>query len=991
MNILKYLRNFAFATTFILCCSCNDELDKSFDGSELTSVMMQASHFISDINNTRTILTPTENGTAFSWKIGDIVAVYSEYKGMTNFYIDDESISDDGTSANFNGSGFKLLENNNYYAFYPYSSSVQTLDKKAITTSYLGQEMKSNGDFSSLGDYDYMYAKNNTNNSGAVAFSFQHLGCIVEYKLAVPQTANYSKVRFELSESEKSICHGGIVDITAEIPCIESESSDSLMTVYLNKDGGGIKVTKDSVLTVYMMMSPQDLSGEKIIIRLVDNDNNWYTAKSTGKNMRAGYTYHYEVNNTTGGFTGSGTGLPNDELSVELVSTYTHATKLGYEGMVLDGNILYTTGQFGVRAIDYSNENTPFLIKSVDLKSLTNNRTDMLARSIAVKDDYLYVSMRQTSTGPNEYATPVVKLGFENDLGNYNDIPIENGISSNDTINAFFKTLRLNSINFNQKFKVLYLYKGFYQNGYYLNTINLQAEDGTSAVLFRETFETREEALASLKNEYRNSKGDYCEVDWSALPQYHNVFRNVEFYNIGGLDTYRHTGTASISSSTNACPNTGNHSILMDSGNGTAHNSAFLITSSLSNTYEDGYLSFWFKVEDFSSQNVEIPLTGLSGKNVMSLIINPIGNDNFLIGLKANDDSCIGETVFNTNNWYNIKIEITPSSIALLQRNKESGTWMKNVSLTLTNSNNISYNQLMAGICTNGNNTRIYFDDYYFNETDIDDVSYINGKLAILDKRTLEIIQIYNLDVKAIDTQIYDNRLVVTCFYGFNVYDITDASNPKLTYAYRVDSFKESQNCAIYEYGGKVYAFICNYSQGYTIADITDVNNVSIVCVNDYKSITYNGNNLYNIIYNFDVYIDYPFAYLTNATMRNYLYSDSDRRGIMTINLSDFNNPDPHFSFVESDLITSVTYGDPRPTHIARTGNHLLINNTEKGFLVFEIGNDGIPSYKTSVTVPGRPSVNDIYVPLDGRIFINDNDHGGTEYPDRNIYLYKGF
>ena len=985
------IRLILFLELTLLFVSCQDELNYSLNRGDITSVKMIAPNFISaDSVSTRTILTPTDNGTAFSWKIGDVVAVYSSLNGMTNFYIDNESISEDGTSADFNGSGFKLLGNSTYFAFYPYSSSIQSLDKTAIPVSYLGQNMKGNGDFSSLGNFDYMYASGITNNNGTAALSFQHLGCVVEYKLTVPKTANYTQVRLELkSNTDEYLLTSGIVDITAESPFIyhdDAAASDSILMVELNAEGNGIRVIKDSLLTIYMMMPPQDLSDNKITIRLVDNEQNWYTAVVDGKNMRAGYTYHYEVSKQNGGFTGSGTGLPNEDISLKLLSIYTNASKMAYEGMVLDGNILYTSGRFGVRSIDYSNEISPVLQSRVDIKRISNNRSDMSARSIAIKNNILYVPLRQTSTGPNENCVPSMKFGFENNLGNYNDHEIINEISSNDTVSAFFKELRLNSINYNQTFKVLYLYKGFYQNGYYLNTINLQGEDGTSAVLFRETFNTREEAMNALKAEYRNNKGDYCKVDWSALPQNWNVFRGVEFYNVGGFDTYTHTGTASISSSTEACPNTGCYSICIDSGEGVADNSAIFVTSNLSSATTNGCVSFWLNVENISS-HAEMPLLGLSGENVLSFIVNQSGADGYNIGLALKGNSVTGISKLNKGEWYNFKIRIQSNSVVLCYRSKECADWIEEVEMPSA----ISFDQLTTGLNARGNGIKLYFDDYYYNESDIDDVSYVNGKLAILDKNTLDVYQIFNLDVKAIDAKIYGNRLVVTCFYGFNVYDISDAINPKLTYSYRVSSFKEFQNCEIFENSGKVYAFICNYSQGYTIADITDVNDVSISYINDYKSMIYNEENLYGKIYNFDVHIDYPYAYLTNATMRTYLNTESDRRGILTIDLSDLNNPNPHFSFVAADLVTEVTNGDPRPTRIARSGDFLIINNTEKGLLVFKIGKDGKPEYNSLVNIPGKPSVNEIYVPYDGLIFVNDNDDGGSKYSDRNIYLYRMF
>ena len=83
-----------------------------------------------------------------------------------------------------------------------------------------------------------MYAKGITNNNGTVALSFQHLGCVVEYKLKVPKSSQYTQVRFELkSNAEKTLLHDGVVNITDETPYISLVNetvSDSIMTVKLN-------------------------------------------------------------------------------------------------------------------------------------------------------------------------------------------------------------------------------------------------------------------------------------------------------------------------------------------------------------------------------------------------------------------------------------------------------------------------------------------------------------------------------------------------------------------------------------------------------------------------------------------------------------------------------------------------------------------------------------------------------------------------------------
>ena len=82
----------------------------------------------------------------------DVVAVYSAAKGMTNFFIDEASISEDKSTADFYGSDFLWSPTSTYYAFYPYGSG-QALDKSAIPVNYKYQKQYSNGDFSDLGNF----------------------------------------------------------------------------------------------------------------------------------------------------------------------------------------------------------------------------------------------------------------------------------------------------------------------------------------------------------------------------------------------------------------------------------------------------------------------------------------------------------------------------------------------------------------------------------------------------------------------------------------------------------------------------------------------------------------------------------------------------------------------------------------------------------------------------------------------------------------------
>ena len=142
-----------FAILLILI-SCQDTTQYDGYKTNLSSpVRMSALNFsggdvVDKEKKTRSYLIPDYDGTKFSWTTGDVAGVYSSGKGLTNFFIDDESISDDGTSATFNGSGFSLKQNTIYYAFYPYSAAA--LDKTNIPIRYSGQNIINNGDFKGL-------------------------------------------------------------------------------------------------------------------------------------------------------------------------------------------------------------------------------------------------------------------------------------------------------------------------------------------------------------------------------------------------------------------------------------------------------------------------------------------------------------------------------------------------------------------------------------------------------------------------------------------------------------------------------------------------------------------------------------------------------------------------------------------------------------------------------------------------------------------------
>ena len=109
MNLFDKKHNLSlfFLVFCFLSSSCADE--ELFKQNETKcGITINVRDFKNENNGTRSLLVPGENGTSFEWEKNDVVAVYSAAKGMTNFFIDETSISDDKTTANFYGSGFSL-------------------------------------------------------------------------------------------------------------------------------------------------------------------------------------------------------------------------------------------------------------------------------------------------------------------------------------------------------------------------------------------------------------------------------------------------------------------------------------------------------------------------------------------------------------------------------------------------------------------------------------------------------------------------------------------------------------------------------------------------------------------------------------------------------------------------------------------------------------------------------------------------------------------
>lgn len=952
---------------FFVSCSEFDDFINQGDTTYNAGAIMYGHHFYNGDSNTsnntiatRTSLKPSDDGTSFSWKSGDVAGVYSYGVGLTNFFIDDSSISSDGTSAVFNGSGFSLTPNSLYYAFYPYNAS--ELDKSSIGVVYTGQTINYNGDFAGLGNYDYMWSRGTTDSEGNVGFNFQHLGCVVEFKMEVPETATYSQVRFELqSGSTAGIIKCGDVDLTDSKPHIKDAGvtkADTIMRVYLNKEEG-IAVNKGEILTVYMLMAPQDLSSSTMLIRLVDNKNNWYSATAVGKNMKAGHTYHYYIgqNTTGGGFTGSGNDLP-DDFEYRHISTYEHPTISGYEDICIEGNNVYAAGFFGVRKIDYTNESSPTLIA----ENTNIVRENTRARSIAADNNNLYVTVRYNPWDSNA-GTPAIGYDFEKPVTEKT-----NGLCNNSVVNNFFKKLSVKRDV--TKLYTVYLFKAYKRADGYRNSIVFKVTGESDIAFITKSYPTKEEAIAALRDSYTTPSGDYCEVDWNAIPEGPNEYNNLVFNYIRKVQVIK-DGDNTISYVSIPSPNRGFKSCLFKKGASSTTNTTAILNNI--NTTNEGSFSFWICPPKLFSNVIKCLLTW--NNSICKLRINLIPTSSgYKLSLSEKGNN---SKVFDINQWVNVKVQTSPSGTKLYYRGAECSDW------TLLESNttpSTEFNCVSLGIASSEPGVELLMDDYFFDPHNVDDVTYVNGRIHIMDKTDLSVKKTINLDYRATGVAVANDILVVCGLYGLKFYDVSSPSNPKWLYTYQPPFEKDMQGIATYTANGRTCAFVCCYRSGFMIWDITDKSDIALVADENLKDIMINGTSVDECLNCFGVTVDYPYAYTTISSCPRYLPTHKEYSGVMTVDLSDLSNIKKDVNFIPADQQTSITSGDPAPTRIARYNHTLFVNNRERGVGIFKLQNHR-PEFLRNLTFDGR--VNVISTTPDGRMFIGDNANDGKLFLER--------
>ena len=411
-------------------------------------------------------------------------------------------------------------------------------------------------------------------------------------------------------------------------------------------------------------------------------------------------------------------------------------------------------------------------------------------------------------------------------------------------------------------------------------------------------------------------------------------------HNLGEFDNYSNTGGVTADENGTPDNNYGTHSLRIRSSANVNQNSCVVLEKHGDNVADQAYSSLWLKVNATGNQAFSIPLRRNDDSDVLFLNITPNSNQSYSISL-SNQTQVYQTPVFTIGEWYCFKIYTNMSSSKLWWRTKECKDWV----LMQEGSGIAKFDAIAVGMRTGDPNCSIQIDDYYCHSSEIDNVSYVNGSLEVLD-RSLNTIQKLKSDIKFVNCKSLDNIMVVSGIGGFNVYDISVVEDPILLSSYRESFHNEYQGFDLYKIDNKTYVCFANYTTGISIWDITDPTQPALKKRFSHNGLNIDGFTISNTeMYTFDLLVDYPYVYSTFAVDGPSTATANDCRGIIVYNISNLNNIETKlFPMDSKDWFTQNT-DDFQPTVIKKSGGTLYINAAENGIANYTILDNGSLRY----------------------------------------------
>ena len=256
---------------------------------------------------------------------------------------------------------------------------------------------------------------------------------------------------------------------------------------------------------------------------------------------------------------------------------------------------------------------------------------------------------------------------------------------------------------------------------------------------------------------------------------------------------------------------------------------------------------------------------------------------------------------------------------------------------------------------------------------------YVNGSIDIIKLDDFTLVSRNHINKKVSRVSIYTKQDKVYLFVnlqmrGLHVYDVTNPESILKIYDKDYpegNSVHELQGGTFFSINEKDYYFATGFGDGFTIYDISDINNITeILYWEDLQKKFPN-------THTFESVVDYPFVYMTIASQHAYADSDTRIQGILAVNISNLASLSYKLYEIPNEYKCKDVLSDPQPTQIRKRGNKLYINNSENGIAVFKIVENGVlfdsifktENYNEKVSYNAIASIE---VMTDGRIFVSD-------------------
>lgn len=251
------------------------------------------------------------------------------------------------------------------------------------------------------------------------------------------------------------------------------------------------------------------------------------------------------------------------------------------------------------------------------------------------------------------------------------------------------------------------------------------------------------------------------------------------------------------------------------------------------------------------------------------------------------------------------------------------------------------------------------------------------GELHIISLNSFHNVKTLTMDWKCTALTIHKDYLVIGMqLAGYDLYDLTNPTEPTLTYSFRPEiGSVEYQECAFFERDNKTYFIDAGFGFGFYIWDVTSKTLPIRVGTFMFSQAWNNGDNLH--LHTESIVIDGNIAYATLSVSEKYIDTEYDKRGIIKFDISNLDvykyermNEIPYEQILINKTDYSPFYGDydVKPTRLVKVGNALVTNSGAKGLACFKIEDNSV-KYNGLIPVSDTSIIDRIYATSDGRIF----------------------